>query len=137
MLPNMSLILTGFRFVTAILSLVAVVFAVLEREDLLFSADWTAVASAPSSKQQSTADDAACAIKPPLTSEWTRVQQDCGTDGAFRQETHTFRAAPASRPAPVRPSLRAMPRRRVFARRAARSEARARPRLAGILVLRL
>jgi hypothetical protein len=134
----MTKLLTHFRFVTAILSLVAVVFAVMEHEDLLFQGSWAEQPSANSSNrgEVEAGDEARARVFNPAALLITTVQ-DSGTEGAFRQESHKVCTVPASPQtlagAPFPAMLLSLP----FARTVRRVALRSRLRRGGMVELRL
>jgi hypothetical protein len=100
----MSRFFTGIRFVTAVLSLIAVVFAVMEHEDLLLQSRWAANAPTHSRDTHARmADGAAQKNNGISAATLTTAERDSGTQGVFRQDSYKLRAAPV---APQLPRLR-------------------------------
>lgn len=120
---------TGFRIVTAILSLFAVVFSVFEHEGLVLSEKEPLLSSVATFDRQAASEFGAESILAPTERE--------SVDDCYRKELQNIRVAPGSRQKPVRPLLRGLPSRRPLAWRMTRVVPRGRPRLVGVVELRL
>ena len=81
-------LLQSHRVLTAVLSLIAVVLAVLEHEDLIFQAGNGDVASAETAMGNSLLN-----LTDLADSTLASESRDSGTEGEFRSEAHRFRAA--------------------------------------------
>jgi hypothetical protein len=121
--------LTGFRIVTALLSLVAVVLSVLEHEDLLLPKKGTLRSGASPINLQT--------LGSPGAESSIALPGRASADGTCRKELQDIRVTPGSRRIPLRPSSRGVTPRRPFARLATRVLPRGRPRIVGVVELRL
>jgi hypothetical protein len=128
---RMQRLFPSYRVLTAVLSLIAVVLAVLEHEDLIFQAVNGDIAS-----EKTAMGNSLPVLTDLANSTLESESRDSGTEGEFRSEAHRLRAALGGCPLPA-PCWRG----RVVAHRPAYREARlippTCPRIVGTVELRI